>query len=93
MNNEEKILEILSQMQGEFREMQGEFREMQGELRTVNQRLGNLEQGQGIILHKLDVVSEQVASNTEKEYDVKVLSEKVNQLDIDVKIIKKAISN
>lgn len=46
MNNEEKILEILSQMQGE--------------IKTVNQRLGNLEQGQNNLEKEIKKVRDSI---------------------------------
>lgn len=46
-----------------------------------------------VINHKLDVIKEQTATNTEYQYDINQIANKVSDLETDVKIIKKAISN
>lgn len=42
---------------------------------------------------KLDTIKSQTASNTEYQYDIKQIDHKVNELEVDVKLIKKAITN
>jgi archaellum component FlaC len=46
MSNEDKILGILEQMQGQFGGLQGQFGEMQGQIGEINGRLDRLETGQ-----------------------------------------------
>jgi outer membrane murein-binding lipoprotein Lpp len=43
--------------------------------------------------HKLDYIKEQTAANTEYQYGIKQLEAKVTELETDVKLIKKAITN
>jgi uncharacterized protein YukE len=43
--------------------------------------------------HKLDSIKEQTAANTEYQYDIKQLEQKVSELETDMKLIKKAITN
>jgi peptidoglycan hydrolase CwlO-like protein len=43
--------------------------------------------------YKLDYIKEQTAANTEYQYDIRQIEQKVSELETDVKLIKKAITN
>lgn len=62
-------------------------------LQPLNERLERLEGGQQVIIKKLDNVSEQVASNTEKQASVESVAVKVAEHDTDIKLLKKFITN
>ena len=62
-------------------------------LQPLNERLERLEGGQQVIIEKLDNVSEQVASNTEKQTSVESVAVKVAEHDTDIKLLKKFITN
>ncbi|WP_157087620.1 hypothetical protein [Oceanobacillus damuensis] len=62
-------------------------------LQPLNERLERLEGGQQVIIEKLDNVSKQVASNTEKQTSVEHMEVKVAEHDTDIKLLKKFITN
>lgn len=62
-------------------------------LQPLNERLERLEGGQQVIIEKLDNVSEQVASNTEKQTSVESVAVKIAEHDTDIKLLKKFITN
>lgn len=43
MNNEEKILEMLSTMQGQMNSMQGQMNTMQKQIASIDRRISNVE--------------------------------------------------
>jgi predicted nuclease with TOPRIM domain len=61
--------------------------------RVVDERLERLESGQQVIIGKLENVSEQVASNNEKQTSVESVAVKVAEHDTDIKLLKKFITN
>ncbi|WP_117149155.1 MULTISPECIES: hypothetical protein [Paraliobacillus] len=62
-------------------------------LQPINEHLERLEGGQQVIIEKLNNVSEQVASNTEKQTSVESVAVKVAEHDTDIKLLKKFITN
>ncbi|MEQ6377469.1 hypothetical protein RZN22_10280 [Bacillaceae bacterium S4-13-58] len=62
-------------------------------LQPLNERLVRLEGGQQVIIEKLDNVSNQVASNTEKQTSVESIAVKVAEHETDIKLLKKFITN
>lgn len=77
---------------------------MEEMLRKIITKLDTLEQGQQelkmevrtdfeAVHKKLDIISAQVAHNTEQEVRLNDVIARVDQLETDVKVIKKAISN
>ena len=62
-------------------------------LQPLNERLERLEGGQQVIIEKIDNVSEQVASNTEKQTSVESVAVKVAEHATDIKLLKKFITN
>ncbi len=54
-------------------------------LQPLNERLERLEGGQQVIIGKLDNVSKQVVSNTEKQTSVESVAVKVAEHDTDIK--------
>ncbi|WP_407272992.1 hypothetical protein [Radiobacillus sp. PE A8.2] len=62
-------------------------------LQPINERLVRLEGGQQVIIEKLDNVSKQVASNTEKQTSVESIAVKVAEHETDIKLLKKFITN
>ena len=67
------------------------------ELKNVSNRLDELDtkmtEGFQEVSQKLDVIKEQTATNTEYQYNINQIANKVSDLETDVKVIKKAISN
>lgn len=77
---------------------------MENMLKMILEKLQSLEVGQhefrkemaesiSTLNKKLDHISEQVAQNTEYQNHVNNLSKKVQDLETDIKVIKKAITN
>ena len=74
------------------------------ELKSVNQRLDALEKGQQVLRSEMDkqfaevkneirIVREQTAQNTEVQATVNEVREEVDDLKLDVKILKKMVMN
>lgn len=54
MNNEEKILEVLTQMQGQIAQMQGQMTQMQGDISGLGGRMERLETGQAAMEGRME---------------------------------------
>ncbi|EQF27373.1 hypothetical protein QEW_0748 [Clostridioides difficile CD160] len=69
---ENKILELLQEMQGSIKEMQGSIKGIQGEIKGINTRLDGMEHdikdlktGQVETNNRLDIVESQLNENTQ----------------------------
>ncbi|MCC0705304.1 hypothetical protein IC213_19800 [Clostridioides sp. ES-S-0049-02] len=69
---ENKILELLQEMQGSIKEMQGSIKGIQGEIKGINTRLDGMKQditdlktGQVETNNRLDIVESQLKENTQ----------------------------
>ena len=98
MNNEEKILEMLTQMQEAQKQMQGDLTEVKADLihikarldLDVDKRLDALAEGQSAIVEKLSVLDEvkELAEDTRDKVDV--IHAVVAQLSKSITELKKA---
>ncbi|MGG1663055.1 hypothetical protein [Brevibacillus sp. NRS-1366] len=64
----------------------GKLEEIQKSHELFDIKLNTIEQ-------KLDIIKEQTANNTEYQFDIKEIGIKVNDLETDIKLLKKAITN
>lgn len=82
---------------GKLEEMDKRFDSMDMKIDSMDKRIDSMDMkmmdGFKEVKHKLDVIKEQTAINTEYQYDMKQLGVKLEELETDVKLIKKAISN
>jgi hypothetical protein len=93
MENKELMQMISSLLDEKLQPLNERLERVESGQRVGNERLEMLESGQQIIIGKLDNVSKQVASNTEKQTSVESVAVKVAEHDTDIKLLKKFITN
>jgi septal ring factor EnvC (AmiA/AmiB activator) len=77
MSNEEKILEIVTQMQGDFKQMQGDFKKF-------DKRLSNVEKGQAELAKDVKIIKADVSylksASNEAFKDIDILDRRTEPL-------------
>lgn len=79
MNNEEKILHILGQMQGDIKQMQGDIKQLQADTKQMQGDISTLKDGQQRIENTLTIIYNQTARLTEYHTETKAEFEKLNK--------------
>lgn len=62
MTNEEKILEVLTQMQGQIAQMQGQITQVQGDISGLDGRMERLETGQAAMEGRMERIKGDLTS-------------------------------
>jgi outer membrane murein-binding lipoprotein Lpp len=97
---EEMLKQILTELQNvksEMSSMKSEMNSMKSEMNNMksemNERFNYVDQQFAEMNYKLEVVREQTASNSELHSQVNDMEKRVDELTMDVKLIKRAITN
>ncbi|GAB7386440.1 hypothetical protein BSNK01_02750 [Bacillaceae bacterium] len=89
----DKLDLILNEIKG----MPSEFKEIKSELKDLKQNVLDIEKKLNIefaeLNNKLEIIKKQTAYNTEYYYHIKQIETRIDDLETDVKMIKKLISN
>lgn len=64
-----------------------------GKLEEIQRSQESFEHKLSVIDEKLDIIKEQTANNTEYQYDIREIGIKMNDIETDVKLLKKAVTN
>jgi chromosome segregation ATPase len=87
----------MSSMKSEMNSMKSEINSMKSEINSMksemNERFNYVDQQFAEMNYKLEVVREQTASNSELHSQVNDMEKRVDELTMDVKLIKRAITN